>query len=166
MQKRWRRRNLLPIPSLQLRLVALCLFFTVCTGIVQAVLSHRFVAELLVVHPAAFAFHREQAWLWSLRQLAYSSAILFPFVFGIGVLVTFRYAGPIVNMKNHLRKIEQGEDPGPCRLRKGDQLHDLAEAINRATAALRARAQSPAPAAPISPAAAAGETERSLETTP
>jgi len=170
MHPRFRRRNLLPIPSLQLPLVGLCLFLTICSGLVQAILSHRFVADLLIHYPAAAGFHRDQAFLWALRQFASSVAILFPFVFGLGVLVTFRYAGPIVNMKNHLRKIELGEDPGPCRLRKGDRLHDLAEAINRATAALRARAQVPAPpstAAPTPPRASAteGETESSFETT-
>lgn len=173
MQKRCRRRNILPNPSLQLRIVGLCLFFAACSGLVQAILGQRFIAEILAVFPQAAEVHRAHLWLWHLRQFCLSLAILFPFVLGLGILVTFRYAGPMVNMKNHLRRIANGEDPGPCRLRKGDQLHDLAEAINQATAALRAAAartaapgSATAAAAPPAPASAAPPaTDDTFETT-
>jgi methyl-accepting chemotaxis protein len=141
-----RRKNYLPLPSLQLQLVVICLFFAACTGMMQGILLQRFVTELLLELPEASAIPRHEAATWVLRQFFVSLAVLFPFVLGLGVILTFRYAGPIVNIERHLRRVAAGEDPGPCRLRKNDQFQHLAEAVNLAIAAARSGASQALPA--------------------
>jgi hypothetical protein len=65
-------------------------------------------------------------------------------IFLIGVLTTFRIAGPLSRLETHLRSIVQGEEPGPLRLRGGDELQGVAELLNRALEVTRARAALPA----------------------
>jgi hypothetical protein len=40
-------------------------------------------------------------------------------------------------MEGWLRAIVRGEDQGECRIRKGDQLQDLCDAMNQAVTKLR-----------------------------
>jgi hypothetical protein len=57
----------------------------------------------------------------------------------VGVLSTFRIAGPIYRFEQYLRQVVKGEAEGPCRIRDGDELWDLCDLINQATAPLRMR---------------------------
>jgi hypothetical protein len=63
--------------------------------------------------------------------------VLMPICFAVGILSTFRIAGPIYRFEDHLRRLARGEDPGPCRIRKGDRLQDFCELLNHATEPLR-----------------------------
>jgi hypothetical protein len=132
-----RRKNYVPLPALQIQLVLICLFFAACTGMLQALLIQRFVTELLQQLPEASALARADASVWVLSQFFLSLAIMFPVVLGLGILITFRFAGPLVNIEKHLRRVAAGEDPGPCRLRKGDQYQSIADAVNLAVTTLR-----------------------------
>ena len=69
--------------------------------------------------------------------------ILLPATSVFGILITFRTAGPIHRFKQHLASVARGEQPGPCRIRKGDELQDLCDAINEALA--QARREAPMP---------------------
>jgi len=137
---KYRRKNVLPLPSLQLQLILICLFFALCSGMMQAILVQRLVTDLFMQMPGQLAVSQAEASTIGMKQFFISIGIMFPFVFGLGVLVTFRYAGPLVHFEKHLRRIAAGEDPGQCRLRRGDQLHQLAEALNLAVDALRRKA--------------------------
>lgn len=57
---------------------------------------------------------------------------------GVGILVTFRIAGPLYRFETHLNQIAAGEDPGECYIRKSDELHSMCAAINAAVATLSA----------------------------
>jgi signal peptidase II len=69
--------------------------------------------------------------------LAGSFAVLLPLTFLIGVLTTHRLAGPVFRFEAYLKQVLRGEKPGPCRLRKGDELTELCELINQVTEPLR-----------------------------
>ena len=69
--------------------------------------------------------------------LVLSFAFLFPVMMCAGVLATFRIAGPIYRFERYLEQIARGEAVGPCRIRRGDELWDLCDRINEATAPLR-----------------------------
>lgn len=71
--------------------------------------------------------------------LLFSFGVLLPLVCAVGVLVTFRIAGPVYRFEQYLGQVARGEDPGPCRIRKGDQLQDLCDKVNEAVSALRGR---------------------------
>ena len=57
--------------------------------------------------------------------------VLIPFVVWLGVWLTHRVAGPLVRIQAALAQMVAGDYQVQLRLRKGDMLQDLAEAINR-----------------------------------
>jgi hypothetical protein len=76
-----------------------------------------------------------------LEVLLFSFAVLLPSVLAIGVLLTFRVAGPIYRFERYLEDVAAGRDTGPCRIREGDQLQELCDRINAALEARPLRAQ-------------------------
>jgi hypothetical protein len=70
--------------------------------------------------------------------------VCLPLTLLVGVLTTFRLVGPIHRFETYLGAIARGEDPGPCKIRVGDELHDLCDQINAAVTTLRARSTQPA----------------------
>jgi len=57
-----------------------------------------------------------------------------PLFVSIGISTMFPIVGPLHRFRVHLREVIDGNQPGPCRLRQGDELHDLCELINLALA--------------------------------
>jgi hypothetical protein len=47
----------------------------------------------------------------------------------VGVLATFRLTGPIDRIERHLEAVARGEDPAPCRIRKGDEFQELCDRV-------------------------------------
>ena len=74
-----------------------------------------------------------------LQVFAVSVALLLPIIFVMGITLTFKIAGPVHRFHLFLDSVAEGRQIGPCKIRKTDQLHDLCEAINRATEPLRRR---------------------------
>jgi hypothetical protein len=66
-----------------------------------------------------------------LKTLGFSIAVLLPILFGLGVLLTHRIAGPVYRFESYLRALAKGERPGPCKTRDGDELGALRDAINQ-----------------------------------
>mgnify|MGYP006959937145 CR=1 FL=1 len=62
---------------------------------------------------------------------------LSPIMVALGVLTTFPIVGPLYRFRMFLTSVKNGEQPGTCRIRKGDQLQDFCELINDVTAPLR-----------------------------
>ena len=72
-----------------------------------------------------------------LETLVFSLAVLVPIIFGIGILLTFRIAGPIHRFEQYLRSVVRGEQLGPCKIREGDRVQTLCDLINQATEPVR-----------------------------
>ena len=68
-----------------------------------------------------------------------SLLILVPLMVSAGILVTHRLVGPLYAIRMYLTAITQGEDPGPCVLRRKDHLQDLCALLNDATQSVRQR---------------------------
>ncbi|MDP6762630.1 MAG: hypothetical protein QF903_06520 [Planctomycetota bacterium] len=68
-----------------------------------------------------------------------SLGLCLPLIFAVGILTTFRIAGPVYRMEMFLKEIISGADPGRCRLRKGDQLQELCTLLNAAREELEGR---------------------------
>jgi methyl-accepting chemotaxis protein len=84
-----------------------------------------------------------------LEVLTFSLVILLPVIGAIGVLLTFRIAGPVYRFEQFLASVASGEQIGPCKLRDGDELQSLCDAINAATESVRRRSlETSAPEAP------------------
>jgi len=63
--------------------------------------------------------------------------LLVPLTLVSGIVSTHRIVGPLYRFRVYLTQLAQGERPGPCSIRKDDELQDLCELLNRATAPLR-----------------------------
>lgn len=133
-----RRKQRLIQPRLQMRLVMSFLGLSVLALALQflllAALLMRFAADLpqdgtLLVEELP----RLLGWVLGLSLL-----VCLPLTVSVGVLVTFRIAGPLYRFQKHFEAIARGEDPGECRIRKGDQLQELCAVINSALTRLRA----------------------------
>ena len=129
MSKLIMRRQTLPKRSLQLRLVASFVGMSTLALIIQFMMlglrlsdlagqggSEEFIAEL----PS-----------FLLSVLALSFGVLLPLTVMVGIVTTFRIAGPIYRFEQYLGQVIRGEANGPCRIRDNDQLQDLCDLLNR-----------------------------------
>ena len=71
------------------------------------------------------------------RNCLLTLALVAPLSLIVGVLTTFRVVGPLYRFRIYLRELVAGTDPGPCRVRQGDELQDLCELLNEATTPVR-----------------------------
>jgi hypothetical protein len=135
--KRYRRRNKLPKPSLQLRLTATFMGTLALSIFLQLMLTRTAMLELALQLPNDGQLLLQEINATQVGILLACCVLLLPVCFLVGVLSTFRIAGPLYRFEDHLRRLARGEDPGPCRLRQGDQLMDFCELLNVATEPLR-----------------------------
>lgn len=71
--------------------------------------------------------------------ILYRVILLIPFVALIGLLLSHRIAGPIFRMEKVLKEVGEGKLDVNIKLRKRDELKDLAEVINDMAAKLKKR---------------------------
>lgn len=64
-------------------------------------------------------------------RLAFNLLIVIILCTAIGILTSHKIAGPLYRIKLFLGRMIEGDYSGRLRLRKNDELHDLAEIINR-----------------------------------
>lgn len=140
MPPRQRRRIKLILPALQMRLIGFAGAVAALALGLQYVLFSRLLGELAASLPRENVPVLERGSQALLEALLTSALILFPLVLWIGIHSTFRIAGPLYRMKRYLEQVARGERPPDCRLRRGDQLQDLCQAINAATRPLRIEA--------------------------
>jgi len=130
-----RRSRKLIQPGLQLRLVASFVGLAALALIGQfLLLNHRLTSAATGEGQLAAEVPRVM-----LEILTFSLVILLPVISALGVLLTFRIAGPIYRFEQFLASVARGEQIGPCRIRDGDELQTLCEAINVATEPVRRR---------------------------
>jgi len=156
---RFRRTRKLIRTELQLKLVLVFLVVSFACVMFQVLLLNRSILALsrgMVVERDILLDGLPRLFV---QNLAITSVVLLPLTFLIGILATHRIAGPIYRFEQYLAAVARGEDPGPCRIRKRDELQDLCKRINEAVAALRRDAHATAPPEP-----AAGSPEPEAET--
>jgi len=142
MRTHQRRTKRLVDTRLQLKLTV----YFAC--LVIAALLFQFVLFASTMSDSAARFSETSSTLYEefrhnlLLSLAYSIAVVLPLTLAIGILVTFRIAGPVHRIKEFLRSVAGGEAPADCQLREGDELKDLCTLANEATAPLRTRSES------------------------
>ena len=130
------RRNKLPEPRMQLKIMMAFAGVTVCCLCFQFFLLTHLLGKLMGKIPEARSLISEQVPGLVTEFTVLAVAIQVPLALLIGLVTTFRIAGPIFRFKRHLERIANGETPQPCRLRPGDELHDLCDIMNRAVARL------------------------------
>ena len=68
----------------------------------------------------------------------FTLALLTPLTLALGIHQTFRVVGPLHRIRIFLRSIVEGEEPGACQIRAGDDLQDLCALLNDAVERLQA----------------------------
>jgi len=131
------RTNKLPKPGLQLRLTLVFLLTACAALLVQFVLLNRLLVLLARRLPDQADVLTEEWPSMLVTTLGLSIALMVPFTVGVGVLSTFRVAGPLYRFETYMRAILRGEDPGPCRIRSGDYLQDFCGLLNQLVTTLR-----------------------------
>lgn len=139
MQKPEQRRDRLVRPRLQLRLILAFLAVATTALLLQFALFASVLSGAAAELPQDGTILLERTTGLSVTILLVSLGVLLPLCFFVGVLVTFRVAGPLYRFEKHLDAIAHGIDPGPCRIRSGDELQDFCATFNRALDRMRTR---------------------------
>ena len=128
---RYKRRISLIKPRFQLKLVSIFLCLATSCILLQFALLHVALTDLASAASDNAHFADEVSnVLW--RHLFITLGLLVPLTLLVGILVTFRIAGPVYRMEQHLEAIARGDNPGPCRVRDGDEFQNLCDVMNQA----------------------------------
>lgn len=131
-----RRRKLIK-PGLQLRLTLLFTGLSALSLALQFVLFQAQLADAALELPSDGERMLALSQGIVLRSLGWSLLACLPLTFLVGILSTFRFAGPVWRFETFLRAVRRGERPKDFKLRKGDQLVELGDLILDATRPLR-----------------------------
>lgn len=134
-----RRRRKLIAPGLQLRMVGAFLAMSALSLLLQFMLFARNLSATAASLPNDGAVLMGEMNRLLAETLLLSFAIGLPVTALVGVLQTFKVAGPIHRFREFLGDVARGEQPEDCRIRRGDELHEFCRILNEATAPLRTR---------------------------
>lgn len=141
MKKKYKRKKILIRPRLQL-LYALVFTSTAALYVfLQTILFHWTLDRIAARVPTGSEAVLSQVMVAMRTNLLITFLILVPLTLWLGVYVTFRVAGPLYRFEQFLKSVNNGERPGPCRIRKTDELHDICALLNEVTAPLREPAE-------------------------
>ena len=146
-----RRRIKLIKPRLQLKMVGVFVGLSALGFLLQSLHVGLRLSELSASMPEGGSYLMAVMPELPLEILLVSFGMLLPLTIAVGILVTFRIAGPVYRFEKFLKAVIRGEEVGPCHIRKGDEFQELCELINEATSAareLRARELSKVDSAP------------------
>jgi hypothetical protein len=137
MSQQYKRRKKLIKPRLQLWMTLTFVGISALALLLQFVLFTNRLTSVALELPNDSDILAAQTGGVVLNVLMVSCILILPLVFIVGILTTFRVAGPIHRIEMVLRQVIAGEKPRDFRLRKSDQLQVLAQLVNEATAPLR-----------------------------
>lgn len=135
----YRRRRKIAKPRLQWKLISTIAGLVLLGLMLQHLVYLRELAQLAEGLPHDGERVLEKAPGLGLLAILQTVGLILPLTVLVGAVSTFRLAGPIYRFEKHLGAIARGEDPGPCRIRNGDELTELCDAINGAVKTLRAQ---------------------------
>ena len=137
----FKRKKKLINSALQLKMIAVFMGIAATTSLFQVVMLNSALTGVARDLPEAGDQLLQAVPRIMLTNVGLTLAVLVPLMFAIGLLITHRIAGPAYRMQTYCKAIAAGEELGPCRIRKDDELWDLCDALNEAVDALRARQQ-------------------------
>jgi hypothetical protein len=138
----FQRKKKLINPRLQLRLVAIFLCAAGLAVQVEAILVALTLTRLAGGLPNDGSELMEQVPEFVRTNLLLTFLLLTPLMLGVGIVATFKIAGPLHRFDLFLRAVRDGHQVEPCQIRKGDELQEMCTLLNEVTAPLRERAAS------------------------
>lgn len=134
-----KRRIKIIKPRLQLKLVGIFVGISALGFLIQALIVGLRLTETAMMMPEDGAFLMGLLPRLPIEILVFSFGMVLPLTFAVGVLATHRLAGPVYRFEQYIEGVLRGDQVGPCRLRKGDELQELCQLINQVTEPLRLR---------------------------
>jgi signal transduction histidine kinase len=138
---KYKRRIKIIKPRLQLKLVGVFVGLAALSVLLQSVLLANRLTNLSVNVPVGGQYLVDAMPSIISEILIFTFGLVLPLIFAVGVLITHRIAGPIYRFEEHLKDVAEDRAAGPCRIRVGDELQDLCDAINNAVKHLQAKAE-------------------------
>lgn len=136
---KFRRSQKLPKRRLQLKLTFIFVGLSALGLVMQYLLFMSSVSNAALELPNDSAILMDGLNGMLIKILLVTALIVLPITLIVGILTTFKIAGPIYRFERFLESISRGERPPDCSLRKGDDLVEFCDLLNRATAPLRAQ---------------------------
>ena len=124
-------------PGLQLRLILVFAGMCAFSLTLQYILFTSILARAATSLPNDGLLLLEQVTDLLVAGFFASFGVLLPLAFVIGVLTTHRFAGPVHRFETFLGEVLAGRESQACELRKGDELGELCDLLNQATAQQR-----------------------------
>ena len=145
----YKRRIKIIRPRLQMKLTLTFVGLTLLALMLQFMVFLRAMTSIAVSLPSDHDVLMDAVPEVLVQSLLLTFCVVVPLIFLVGVLLTFRIAGPVYRFEAYLKQILRGENPGECKLRQGDELVELCELINKVTLPAREKLAGPeaAPAA-------------------
>lgn len=140
-----RRKKKLVKPGFQLRLIGRFVGISALALLLQFLLLGYLLSRAVQGLEQGSAALAEAIPGIVIQTLAFSALVLLPLLFAFGVLLTFHIAGPVYRFETYLGALARGEAREPCKIREGDELQSLCDAINVLGETLRAREGSSEP---------------------
>jgi hypothetical protein len=132
-----KRRIKIIKPELQLKMICIFVGLSALGILLQSVLVAHRLNQLSADIPVGGQYIVDALPGLLAEIIVFTFGLVLPLIFAVGVLVTHRIAGPVYRFEQYLGQVARGEDVGPCRIRKGDELQDLCSAINETAELIR-----------------------------
>ena len=131
--------------GLQLKMIIVFVSLACISGCFQLILVNRSVIELMQDAEMGEGTLADRLPGIMAENLLWTLALLVPLMAYIGLVVTNRIAGPVYVFERYLDRLLGGETVGPCRLRRTDELKELAERLTLVGERLNAADAAPEP---------------------
>ncbi len=138
-----RRRIKIIRPKLQMKLTLTFVGLTLLALMLQFMVFLRAMTSIAVSLPSDHDVLMDAVPEVLVQSLLLTFCVVVPLIFLVGVLLTFRIAGPVYRFEAYLKQILSGENPGECKLRQGDELNELCSLINQVTLPVREKLDKP-----------------------
>ena len=127
-----KRRNKLPQPRLQLRMVGAFAGLCILALLTQILVLGALLTRLANTLPAGGRELGIELPGLLTNTFLISLVLLLPALLLIGIRITFRIAGPLFRFERHLESVASGEWPGHCQIRQSDDMQKFCKSLNGA----------------------------------
>jgi signal transduction histidine kinase len=137
-RRQWIVNRDLQYPFVRLTILLLCLMAAAALVAVSVAMQLTLSTFELLDDIVVTSLFKMIFWMVVLELI-----LVIPLAAWLGILWTHKVAGPLVRIHASLQRMTQGDFNIQLKLRQGDSLVELADAINQLAASLRGRSRAP-----------------------
>lgn len=122
------RKRQMILPNFQLRLVSKFVLLSMAALLCQFLFMGTLLTNMMRGFPGAEGLVREVPTI-VFKTVVFMAVLQLPILF-MGLILTFRIAGPVYRFESYLRSLARNQHRGPCTIRQKDEFSSLNDAIN------------------------------------